>query len=88
MATHLRCFESGLLDEVTEWLGAVLEELDFQNEAKNQRLDKTALFHYPERDDTPSSRAPFSLPYVTSLPLEHCPKALLVDDSGGLMYHD
>ena len=29
--------EVDLMPVVTEWLGAVLEELDFQNEAKNQR---------------------------------------------------
>lgn len=31
-------FSIPMLHKVTEWLGAVLEELDFHNEAKNQCL--------------------------------------------------
>lgn len=35
--------EVDLMPVVTEWLGAVLEELDFQNEAKNQIRGRTEL---------------------------------------------
>ena len=47
--------EVDLMPVVTEWLGAVLEELDFQNEAKNQSLGWAEAFFERNR--------PFSAPF-------------------------